>query len=916
MVKHGLGEPPQPAATRGASCTRACATAARSASRASTTGRIDGVHLCTTRLNLLQLNTMRALDPALLADVARAARARRRELRELGRLAVPDAPPPRRAGVPAASRWDEALDLDRRRASAPPTPDRLAFYLTARGITNEVYYVGAEGRAVPRHQQHRQRGARLPRAVDRRARRDDRRRARRPAPTPTSSSSDLIVLFGADVANAQPVFMKYLYLARKRGAKVAVVNPFREPGLERYWVPSNVESAMFGTKIADEFFAVHTGGDIAFLNGVLKVLLADGGVDAASSASTPTGFDELRARARARVVRRPRAAVGRDARRHGALRPRCTRRAPSAVLVWSMGITQHVAAPTTCSRDRQPRRSPAATSAARRAGSCRSAATPACRAARRWARTPPRCPAASPITPRTRPSARATVRLPDRPTRPGLTAAEMVEAARPRRDRRPLLERRQLPRGAARSRRRCDAALARVPLRVHQDIVVSTQMLVDPARRRAPARRRPATSSTAAAPRPRPSGASRSAPRSRARASARRAASGRSSSTSPRRVDPERARSRDVRVGPGDPRRDRAGRPAVRGHRAPRARRATRSSGAARASARAAASRRPTAGRTSSRSCPSSATCRHGRVRAQHAARQAVQLDGVRARRTRSPGASRDALFIARRGRDGARRCARATASSSARTHGRDAARACTSRPIRAGNVQMFFPEGNALLAAGRRDPARACPTTTRSSRSSRFLQWPDERNARASPWVLHPRAPSPRPASPCPTAVPLGGAARPRRAPRSRGAPRSYPRPHRSVHRSLRAGVKAVAISLGILGVTTLLELVVFVLSRSVALLADLIHNGGDASPRSRSAPRSCSALSAANVGPDTRSCSRSSSPGRVAGYEAIDRCSIRSTSITSVRSPRRESRFLGNELRRGRLTRGKQARQPGTHG
>ena len=93
--------------------------------------------------------------------------------------------------------------------------------------------------------------------------------------------SDLIVLFGANVANAQPVFMKYLYLARKRGAKVAVVNPLREPGLERYWVPSNVESAMFGTKMADEFFAVHTGGDVAFINGVLKVLLAEGGIDRA-----------------------------------------------------------------------------------------------------------------------------------------------------------------------------------------------------------------------------------------------------------------------------------------------------------------------------------------------------------------------------------------------------------------------------------------------------------------------------------------------------------------------------------------------------------------------------------------------------------------------------------------------------------
>jgi cation diffusion facilitator family transporter len=44
------------------------------------------------------------------------------------------------------------------------------------------------------------------------------------------------------------------------------------------------------------------------------------------------------------------------------------------------------------------------------------------------------------------------------------------------------------------------------------------------------------------------------------------------------------------------------------------------------------------------------------------------------------------------------------------------------------------------------------------------------------------------------------------------------------------RAGVKAVAVSLGILGITALLQIAIFVLSGSVALLADLIHNTGDA--------------------------------------------------------------------------------------
>src|SRR4029450_8530066 len=44
------------------------------------------------------------------------------------------------------------------------------------------------------------------------------------------------------------------------------------------------------------------------------------------------------------------------------------------------------------------------------------------------------------------------------------------------------------------------------------------------------------------------------------------------------------------------------------------------------------------------------------------------------------------------------------------------------------------------------------------------------------------------------------------------------------------RAGVRAVALSLGSLAATAALQALVFALSSSVALLADLIHNVGDA--------------------------------------------------------------------------------------
>ena len=42
--------------------------------------------------------------------------------------------------------------------------------------------------------------------------------------------------FGANPANDQPVAAKYLLEAKRRGTKVAIVNPYLEPGLKRYWV--------------------------------------------------------------------------------------------------------------------------------------------------------------------------------------------------------------------------------------------------------------------------------------------------------------------------------------------------------------------------------------------------------------------------------------------------------------------------------------------------------------------------------------------------------------------------------------------------------------------------------------------------------------------------------------------------------
>ena len=62
-----------------------------------------------------------------------------------------------------------------------------------------------------------------------------------------------------------------------------------------------------------------------------------------------------------------------------------------------------------------------------------------------------------------------------------------------------------------------------------------------------------------------------------------------------------------------------------------------------------------------------------------------------------------------------------------------------------------------------------------------------------------------------------------------SHGHGHSHGLVHDSIKRS-RAGLRAVFASLAVLGVTAALQTLVFVLSGSVALLADLIHNFGDA--------------------------------------------------------------------------------------
>jgi molybdopterin-dependent oxidoreductase alpha subunit len=298
---------------------------------------IDGVHLCTTRLQLLELNTGDALDPALLADVAPLTARSSSQLRRLGRLAHPMR---RRRGEPGFQRisWDEALG---RLADAlrTATPDRVALYLTSRGITNETYYVaGKAARAMGIASIDS--AARVCHAPSTVGLKETIGVAASTCSLQDVIESDLVVLWGTNPANNQPVFMKYLYLAKQRGCRVVVVNPYLEPGLERYWVPSNLESALFGTKICDVHVPVRPGGDVALANAVLKRLIRRRAVDDTFIAAHTIGWEELVAVLDQQPETDLLEAAGVTADQLEAFVDLYAG-AASAVLVWSMGITQH-----------------------------------------------------------------------------------------------------------------------------------------------------------------------------------------------------------------------------------------------------------------------------------------------------------------------------------------------------------------------------------------------------------------------------------------------------------------------------------------------------------------------------------------------------------------------------------------------
>lgn len=305
---------------------------------------LSGPHLCTTRLNVLRLNTMPAIREDLLhADIDILSRMSSTELRQLGRIPYPLI---RRKGERSFRRatWDEALDTIAAKARAID-PKGMAFYLTARGITNESYYMAAKVARLL--------GTNNIDNASRICHSPSKTALKRSVGVGASTcnykdwiGTDVLVFWGSVAANNQPVSTKYMYAAKRKGTKIIVINPYYEPSMEKYWIPSIPESALFGTKLADDVYQVNIGGDIAFMNGVMKVWFEmeerepGSAINHAFVQAHTNGFEQLRAH----IAQQDWTTLAQSS---GLSRERIREfadllaRAGSAVFVWSMGLTQH-----------------------------------------------------------------------------------------------------------------------------------------------------------------------------------------------------------------------------------------------------------------------------------------------------------------------------------------------------------------------------------------------------------------------------------------------------------------------------------------------------------------------------------------------------------------------------------------------
>ena len=164
--------------------------------------------------------------------------------------------------------------------------------------------------------------------------------------------ADAIFVIGQNPGTNHPRMLGDLRRAAMRGARVAVFNPVREKGLERFADPQDKLEMLTGgsTPIASEYYQVRVGGDMAAIRGIAKAVFAAD--DTARAEGRPSVLDHGFLRQHTADFAAYRAAVDATSwedieHQSGITRVELEHLAQiyiesdRTICTWAMGVTQH-----------------------------------------------------------------------------------------------------------------------------------------------------------------------------------------------------------------------------------------------------------------------------------------------------------------------------------------------------------------------------------------------------------------------------------------------------------------------------------------------------------------------------------------------------------------------------------------------
>ncbi len=240
--------------------------------------------------------------------------------------------------------WDDAYALVARELKSLGSPDEAAFYTSGRASNEAAFLYQLMARAFGTNNLpdcsnmcHESSGKALGTTLG---------VGKGTVSLEDFDAADLIFIIGQNPGTNHPRMLSTLEQASKRGCKIVSVNPLRERALEVFAHPQRVLGILGqGAPISSHYLQVKINGDVAFLTGVIKGVLAldraqPGVIDRAFLTGHTIGADALFAHVDAVAWADVVAGSGIS---QAAIEEVATlyARSERVIACWAMGLTQH-----------------------------------------------------------------------------------------------------------------------------------------------------------------------------------------------------------------------------------------------------------------------------------------------------------------------------------------------------------------------------------------------------------------------------------------------------------------------------------------------------------------------------------------------------------------------------------------------